>query len=626
MKKLLEYVSIICTIILFLPKVYADEIDPIPAVHTDVVPGTTDTTHYNDFIYFFEEYNDIKDIKNGTTTRAGFYKTPPAGYYGPTAEIVQLRRNCNGVENCLTFGYFYEKIDELTKPNSNNRYPITIRANGIDNVCNLYEIIDTPIMNGDGTETINSHYYHGCWSDVNGGQADLSTLQGNANTNDVITSYSSPENKNGMICSSVNRNVTPPTPRIEDDYVSFIIERKGPTDVEDAGPIGLQNNCNGDGVNRIDAFSRRSVGDNKTVKYGSPVIVSFKYDVNTYSCSPEKSDITGPCNEQTVISQKCNDKTIDIDEKNRVNISLEQTARVNNHIEQNEIYQGGGLNIGYELYIDINWNYKSIESRDGKSNDEIKAIINEQLASQIRSNINKINFDFDIEGMQNSRYLQEIKNMMNDTRTCELTHSGEKATVYCYITPQVTELNKFMGTINYSASFIGDRSINNKIYADINYSGNYNISMNFSGINMLSESDDDNWTINIEDPDTENGSCSVNIYPKIYEEPSSGDKLSVKFMPIYRPISIFDPFPNGRNPGVNWERFYADQPDRLSESYLNSNLQFSVELNPNVIREIKTTITEPYSDWGGIDPVTKESEFVSKYFTTVRQHIPEDDK
>lgn len=576
-------------------------------------PSTETITDHNNYIYFLEDYYNPGQITNETSTKVGYYKRPEIGYIESSASGTQvtLKKDCGTDTNCVRLRDFYAKINALTETNSFNRTPIDITiANGTKKTCNLFHISDE-----ETNHIKNDYFYHGCYSDAtSSGLPDLSSLSSNIG-DEGPTNY----NTGNMACSSVIRNVTISEPIISSDYVAFVINREGPSDAKDVGTITdaqHMSNCTSNADNEFNAYA--AYGDGR--KYRSPVLVNFYYKTLDYNCEFEGDDTTGTCKENATLSRFCDRQTIIIDEgKTRADVKISQEATVVPEIEQSEIHQGGKIKIGFSLTNTITWEYVESQSTI-KTESEIKEAIDNIIKNQyLKKNTDGIAIDFKIEGVKNEEYLKQIQERMNYNKDCSISYGNNMMQTRCDFYPPETTLRKYVGTIDMD-HFGGTKSIENGIYSDINFSGNYVISADFTDVNMLEGGEP--WTIHVND--TDSNTCSVEVYPKLYEP--SDDELSVKFKPIYRPISIFDPFPNGRNPGVNWETFYAEQPDRLSESYLNSNLQFSVELNPNVIREIKTTITEPYSDWGGIDPVTKESEFVSKYFTTVRQHIPEDDK
>ena len=123
---------------------------------------------------------------------------------------------------------------------------------------------------------------------------------------------------------------------------------------------------------------------------------------------------------------------------------------------------------------------------------------------------------------------------------------------------------------------------------------------------------------------TLNGSkdnCDINLYP-LYGQPTGGKK-NLKYIFIYRPIDLNNPFPN-RNPGMNWYDWYNIErnKERLESSY--NREQYSITLDSQKTSEIKKYNKDElnkggYFDWKTIE--NGQSSFVDKYFDKKRDNI-----
>ena len=125
------------------------------------------------------------------------------------------------------------------------------------------------------------------------------------------------------------------------------------------------------------------------------------------------------------------------------------------------------------------------------------------------------------------------------------------------------------------------------------------------------------WTGNWE---TDIKNCSITLYPLLGIPKNN----SYKYLFIYRPIDLNNPFPN-RNAGMNWYDWYnnSQNKDRLEKSY--NKLQYQITLDSKLVSEIKKYNKNElnnggYLDWKTIDELGNSS-FVDEYFNTKRQNI-----
>ena len=81
-----------------------------------------------------------------------------------------------------------------------------------------------------------------------------------------------------------------------------------------------------------------------------------------------------------------------------------------------------------------------------------------------------------------------------------------------------------------------------------------------------------------------NYKCGINCQQKFYDIPNGG------YLYYFRPISLSEPFPNGREIGINWVDWIADREnqERLLETYTtDNNLEYTVILSSSDIANIK---------------------------------------
>lgn len=103
--------------------------------------------------------------------------------------------------------------------------------------------------------------------------------------------------------------------------------------------------------------------------------------------------------------------------------------------------------------------------------------------------------------------------------------------------------------------------------------GIFNVSASFNGLSSIINM---NWSATYD--------CGVNCQQKFYDIPNGG------YLYYFRPISLSEPFPNGREIGINWVDWIADREnqERLLETYTtDNNLEYTVILSSSDIANIK---------------------------------------
>ncbi len=179
-------------------------------------------------------------------------------------------------------------------------------------------------------------------------------------------------------------------------------------------------------------------------------------------------------------------------------------------------------------------------------------------------------------------------------------------------------ISNYTGKVSYNNISYPNRGLNNKYYTPIAWSEGknpYTVMAKIDGLNGLKESSIGTWS----EWDTDL-SCAINLYPLL----GIPKGISYKYLFIYRPIDLNNPFPN-RNAGMNWYDWYnnSQNKDRLEKSY--NKLQYQITLDSKLVSEIKKYNKNElnnggYLDWKTIDELGNSS-FVDEYFNTKRQNI-----
>ena len=179
-------------------------------------------------------------------------------------------------------------------------------------------------------------------------------------------------------------------------------------------------------------------------------------------------------------------------------------------------------------------------------------------------------------------------------------------------------ISNYTGKVSYNNISYPNRGLNNKYYTPIAWSEGknpYTVTAKIDGLNGLKESSIGTWS----EWDTDL-SCAINLYPLL----GIPKGTSYKYLFIYRPIDLNNPFPN-RNAGMNWYDWYnnSQNKDRLEKSY--NKLQYQITLDSKLVSEIKKYNKNElnnggYLDWKTIDELGNSS-FIDEYFNTKRQNI-----
>lgn len=324
----------------------------------------------------------------------------------------------------------------------------------------------------------------------------------------------------------------------------------------------------------------------------------------------KKCDVTNPlpnnlnCNSSGTLSSTCEELTVNTSE-GRANVKIEQTGTVSTVLTPDSIYAGGGFKFGIMYYNTIKWSYVG-----SKPSNKLHAAVNAEMNKKIKdyesyiAGINIINLKFGNTNIESGM----IKKCT--TSSSSKNYYGRNGlTVSCVFTfpDSIIDLS---GNVKYTSVSSSSLNINNKYYTPINKTGKFNISATITGMDRITEnssksdSADKNskpWTGTwIDSID----GCVINLYDLFYK--------NGKYNFIYRPIDIYNPFPN-RNAGINWFDWYniSGNRERLENTYLNDS-QYTATLDNNAIVDIKNYNKDNnYLDWDSIDNETGESSFIT---------------
>lgn len=354
----------------------------------------------------------------------------------------------------------------------------------------------------------------------------------------------------------------------------------------------------------------------KVVARDGKVYASALYRVTAtttnYKCNSKKIDDKGQCNTTNSASGECGKHTIEVktgDEvTSRATITISQEGSVTNVLTPTEIYQGGGVKLGFVYYNTVTWQYAADEAKYGNMS-SIENAINDKIKNDgtLEDNI-KVNIEF--KDKNNKSYTlnsvpiqkkctQEIKNNTG-------LQGGQTITTVCtFLLPEST-VALGSGKVQYKNS-IG-KGINNEYYTPIKYKGDFIFKATISDIGVVTGLNGwmEDWKLTYDG--TDDPSCKINIYERLYK----GNNYRF----IYRPIDLKNPFPN-RVAGVNWYEWYKDpfNKNRLEESY--SKMEYQAELNTQNVSAIKEyNKNNNYLDWTGINENGK-SDFVDENVTRV---------
>ena len=427
------------------------------------------------------------------------------------------------------------------------------------------------------------------------------------------------------------------TERVENSAY-HIIKNDAGTIKYDASNVGLVrqnflNDTNGPGMyamcvdkdDRIDACSEtdehgfckqcNETGSQLSYAYGSWLsfsdvnLLRFKIkDIKRCEYDPP-SDIPLECNNIKTLESTCDELTI-VADVGTATVKIEQIGTVSSVLTPDRTFAGGGFNFDVMYQNNIKWSYVSRAPKYGVSDSVFNAAIKSIMEDKIKNyneytsgiNINSIKMDdkFYTGGLE--------KKCFSSVDASNKDYYGDGITVTCIFTFPEATLN-YDGSVSY-ASASNKINVNNKFYTPTYYNGNYKLEANIVGMNRITDNaaksdgkDGKSWTGNWNDT-FEN--CEINLYPLLYD-----------YRFIYRPIDLYNPFPN-RNAGINWYEWYkiAANKARLENSY--SKLEYTATLNNSNIAEIKNYNKDnSYLDWSNIE--SGKSSFITENDYIVRE-------
>jgi len=322
-----------------------------------------------------------------------------------------------------------------------------------------------------------------------------------------------------------------------------------------------------------------------------------------------KCDVTVPtsgileCNNNKTFNSDCEKLTI-VTDGGATDVTISQTGTISSVLTPNKIYAGGGFNFGILYHNTIKWSYVSESEYNRELHPAVREVMNNKL-KDYESYIAGININLKIGG----KTFNMVKQCTSSNES-SFSYYNTELTVSCLFTIPRSEI-ELDGKVNYIYD-AGSVNINNKYYTPMDYSGDINITADIVGMDRIKENvaksdskeNGRKWTGDWSDTFT---NCKINIYQLL---------KSSNF--IYRPIDIFDPFPN-RNAGINWFDWYniARNKERLENTY--SNIDYTVTLDNRAIADIKNyNDGRNYLEWDSIDEVTNESSFITEKNYIVR--------
>ena len=371
--------------------------------------------------------------------------------------------------------------------------------------------------------------------------------------------------------------------------------------------------------------------DKEMVLYASWVKPTGEFVIKVYNdkkCKPSQPNIKASCNSSSSsFSSTCEELTVKTNDandeiKSKANVKISQTGSITTILTPTNTYAGGGFKFGIMYHNTISW---SLVKQYKGTIEDITKEMQAKLKENFVDGFGLKNVKFGNEQIPDDYFKQNIK--------CQETGSftnGNTLTTTCIVYLPNSVVEEYTGKVTYKQ---GDNlGLNNKYYTPIDWDSNkkYEIVATISGMDRLKESSvkadskDKNkvWTGTWEY--TLNGSkdnCDINLYP-LYGQPTGGKK-NLKYIFIYRPIDLNNPFPN-RNPGMNWYDWYNIErnKERLESSY--NREQYSITLDSQKTSEIKKYNKDElnkggYFDWKTIE--NGQSSFIDKYFDKKRDNI-----
>lgn len=366
------------------------------------------------------------------------------------------------------------------------------------------------------------------------------------------------------------------------------------------------------------------------IAYGSHIkpIGEFSIKVkNDKKCEPkEPSNGDLMCNDSKTFNSECEELTVKTDVGSSV-VTISQVGNVSSVLTPDSIFDGGGFNFGILYTNTIKWDYAKEVPNDTLHNAIVK-----EMNNKIK------NYDSFVAGL----VIKELKfdDKIRDTsflyKKCYTSDSNndyykKELTVTCLF--HIPKSEKRGSNVDYFNGIEG-LGISNKYYTPIAYNGKYKIEAKIVGMDRIKSntSKDDmdekktpsgwegGWT-GIWEDDFVN--CELDVYNFItYELPDPGKKTEIAYRYIYRPIDIYNPFPN-RNAGINWYDWIAitKNRERLENSY--DSLEYIANINNHTIATIKQyNKNHNYLDWDLTwDSVDEKyySEFINEYGNIIQR-------
>lgn len=361
------------------------------------------------------------------------------------------------------------------------------------------------------------------------------------------------------------------------------------------------------------------------VAFGSHIkpIGEFSIKVkNDKKCDPKvpsSGELT--CNNSKTFNSECEELTVKTDYGSAI-VTINQTGVVSSVLTPDSVYDGGGFNFGILYTNTIKWNYVG----NVPSNSNLHNAVNEVMINKLKT-YNSYVADMNITELKLGSDLKDTRFLYKRCYTSDeySNYYDKELTVTClFHLPESKTLSN--GNVNYLSGLSG-LGISNKYYTPLGYKGEYNISAKIVGMDRIKSnvSKDDmdekkkpsdwgnyGWTGNWEDEFID---CVVDVYTLLYtkKEYDSSDDSFLNYNFIYRPIDIYNPFPN-RNAGINWFDWIGNSrnKERLENSY--DNVEYVVNLNNQTVRDIKNyNKNNNYLDWSKIKWDNVDEKYYSEF-------------
>lgn len=374
----------------------------------------------------------------------------------------------------------------------------------------------------------------------------------------------------------------------------------------------------------------------KMVVYASWVKPNGNFSIKVYNdkkCNPSGPNIKAACNSTSdSFKSTCEELTVNIkdnnsDIKTKADVKIEQTGTITTILTPDNTFAGGGFKFGIIYYNTLKWNLlKLTKGTEADITDAMKnKIIN---IDEFKNNFIIKNAKFGNEEIPDNYFTQNVQ-----CKESGSFNNGDTLTTMCIIYLPNSVVEEYTGKVKYRTDS-NNLGLNNKYYTPLNWNTDkkYEITATVSGMDRLkassvkadSKTKSSPWTGTWEY--TFNGSkdnCDIDLY-SLYSRPTDNSKNS-KYVFIYRPIDINNPFPN-RNAGMNWYEWYnrkiPNNKERLSKSYEDNKLQYSITLDGSSTKEIKQYNKNQlkhggYFDWNTMN--NEKSKFIDEYFDTIKR-------